>query len=33
LSWFEADDEERRRAIQKVRADSRMEAALRGAMR
>jgi ankyrin repeat protein len=28
--WFEVDDEERRRTIQKLRADSRMQAALRG---
>jgi ankyrin repeat protein len=27
--WFEEDDEERRRAVQKLRADSRMQAALR----
>jgi ankyrin repeat protein len=32
-SWFEGDDEERRRAIQKLRADSRMQAALRHEMR
>ena len=30
--WFEEDDEERRRAVQKLRADSRMQAALRHEM-
>jgi len=30
--WFEVDDEERRRAIAKMRSDPRMQAALRGEM-
>jgi ankyrin repeat protein len=32
LPWFEEDDEERRRAVRKLRADSRMQAALRHEM-
>jgi ankyrin repeat protein len=33
LPWFEGDDEERRGAIERLRADSRMEAALHGEIR